>query len=86
MAFSEKLRKTMLSIKFIQLKFRSRKVYRLTKHALLDALWFKVLDELREKALNGGGRECDKKMLDICEAIVDIPFEIRRYVLAKYQI
>ena len=53
----------------MQKKFKSRHLYKLTKQLLLDDLWFKVLNELREAANKGGGRECDKVMLDVCEAI-----------------
>ena len=51
---------------------------------MLDELWKKTHKELVYKAEMGGARECDKKMQQICQAIDNIPWEIRRYVLNSY--
>jgi hypothetical protein len=78
--------KTRDNIIFIQKKFRNRHLYRVTKALLIDDLWRRVLVELREKASEAGGRrECDKRILRLCDAIDEVPKEIRLFVLTKYQ-
>ena len=65
----------------MQKKFRNRHLYKLTKQALIHDFWNKILGELKAKAFKGGGREVDKKMLNLCTAVEAIPVDIRRYLL-----
>lgn len=63
---------------------------KLTKAQVLEELWFQVLTEIRKSASDrASGKDKQaitghQQMLDVCEAIEDIPAEVRKYALGKY--
>lgn len=69
----------------MQKKFQGRIISKTTKAELIDEMWFRLLEEIREKAVkfqNHSGLEMPPRMLDLVEVIEDIPKKIRQYVLS----
>lgn len=69
---------------FMQKRFRGRFIAKSTKAILIDDLWFTLLSQIREKAQEVDS-DVAQRMLDVCMAINEVPDEIRKYVLLKYQ-
>ena len=86
--FVPKLHKIQHAIRLIQRKTRFRKLYFAARMYILDAQWQKMLDALhkRAKKLKERGDLDDKptKMLNIVDAISNVPKVVRKYVLSKY--
>jgi hypothetical protein len=82
--FRAAMRKMYNLVRFMQKKFHARFVAKTTKAQLIDDLWFKLLDEVREKAAESSS-DSSKRVLDLCAAIDDVPAEIRKHVLGGYQ-
>jgi len=75
--FSAKMAKMFDLIYFMQKKFQGRIISKVSKAELIDDMWFRLLDEVRERALKaqreGGANDLPPRMLDIVEAIDAVP-------------
>ena len=67
----------------MQKRFLGRYIAKATKAEMMNDMWFKLLNEIREKAVDVDP-ECAQRMHELCDAINEVPEEIRRYVLQKY--
>ena len=52
---------------------------------MLENYWYKFVKDLKDKAERGGDRECDLKMIEVCDAIMDIPSDIVTYVIKRFR-
>ena len=52
---------------------------------MLELFWSKFLNDLKNKAERSAKKESDLEIIEVCEAIEEIPPEIKTYVLMCFR-